>query len=330
MSIDGLRPANTHKAEPITVPKQPAKLPAQARRVRAHKPQTARAMHTKQTTPVKRARQPKQHTVHVKMPIESINYSEHKLPRSAHLTEARSQRSRYYRQHSQVSRYGNKVYAPIFSAPEEQPTQPQRQAVDIPGARIAEHQRNISQRIAEHHIRSAGHQVVVAGQQENNSKKRKRAVFFGNPRTVNIAASMASLVLILGYVAYINAPNLALRVAASRAGIDAHMPKYQPSGFALNGPVQYSEGEVTLAYKARSDERTFTLTQEESGWDSQSLLENYVLDNSSRYETVEEDGLTIYIFNGSEAAWVNKGVLYSIEGDSLLDHQQIVSIATSL
>jgi hypothetical protein len=44
----------------------------------------------------------------------------------------------------------------------------------------------------------------------------------------------------------------------------------------------------------------------------------------------QQKGLTIYMYDGSHATWVNQGVWYTIEGDSLLDTEQLLRIATSL
>ena len=95
------------------------------------------------------------------------------------------------------------------------------------------------------------------------------------------ATIMTVLVLVAGgYVAYQNIPHMALRVAAQRAGFNASLPGYNPSGFGFSGPVSYSEGVVEVEYRSNSDDRTYKLIQKESTWDSQSLLDNYVTAHS--------------------------------------------------
>ena len=329
-SLDGLSRARPTQP-PAQAPEKSRPTPAsQLAKPRAHKPLPARNMHKKQAPTRRNAARAK--TVPVKMPIhaDDVDHSKHRVPRSASLTEARAQRSRYYRQHNQVSRYGRKLYEPVFSVEDNEEHPQEDLGVDIPQAVIAAHRRSVNQRIAQHHVRTINQNPTPEPQSPPKVKKSRFRGLFNEQKTMSIVASALSVAILLGYVAYLNAPNLALRIAASRAGVEAQLPKYQPSGFAFNGPVTYSEGEVALSYKSNTDQRAFELIQRNSNWDSQSLLNNYVLDQTNHYETIEEDGLTIYVYNGSEAAWVNHGLLYVIEGESLLDHNQITQLATSL
>lgn len=287
-------------------------------------------MHAKQNPAPRRSKNSAATTVPVKMPIDNIDYTKHKLPRAAHTTEARTQRAKYHNQHNQVSRYGSTHYEPLFSQLRvEQPTAESSEVHDIspiPAVTLPTNPSAVNQRIIDTNLRTP----VQEQQVETAASRKTFRAWLNSQRTKSMAASLVSLLLIIGYVAYVNVPNLALRVAASRSGVNAQMPKYSPSGFALNGPVEYSEGEVALNYASNTDRRSFELVQQESTWDSQSLLNNYVLEQTSQYQTVEQDGLTIYIFNGSDAAWVNRGILYTIDGESLLNQEQIVNIATSL
>ena len=156
------------------------------------------------------------------------------------------------------------------------------------------------------------------------SKKRSR--FF------SIAGSSLAIVLLAGYFTYINMPNLSVRVAAAQAGIDARYPEYRPIGYQLNGPVAYSDDskQVSMNFTSNSSPQSFTLNQTKSSWDSSALLEKHV-DPSSRgdYATYSDGGLTIYTY-GSKAAWVNSGILYTVEGTANLSNDQIRHMATSL
>jgi hypothetical protein len=156
------------------------------------------------------------------------------------------------------------------------------------------------------------------------------AWFARRPKAVTVFAAAAAFLLIAGYVTYLNIPNLAMRVAASRAGFDASLPAFTPSGFKFAGPVAYSEGLITVQFNSNTDARSFKITERKSGWDSQSLLANFVERQSPRYLTFQERGLTIYVFNGSNASWVDGGVWYTIEGDSLLSSEQLLKIAASM
>ena len=149
-------------------------------------------------------------------------------------------------------------------------------------------------------------------------------------KAVAITTTVMAGLVIGGLYAYQNVPNLAMKVAATRAGFGAAMPSYAPSGFGFHGPVQYSAGQVVVSFKSNSDNRNYKLTQQTSSWTSESLLNNYVAASGKEYQTYLDRGRTIYIYDGSNATWVNGGVWYQIEGNSDLTSDQLVRIAASL
>ncbi len=149
------------------------------------------------------------------------------------------------------------------------------------------------------------------------------------PKTAAIAATVASIVVLGAYFTYLNIPNMALRVAASRAGLDANIPSYHPTGFAFSGPVSYAKGQLTLGFDSNSDDHSYTITERSSNWDSQSLLDNYVAQAHDQYLTFQERGLTIYVYDNNHASWVDGGVWYTIEGNALLNTEQVLKIAAS-
>ncbi len=150
------------------------------------------------------------------------------------------------------------------------------------------------------------------------------------PKLLPVAMTTAVVLLLGGYVAYQNIPNMALRVAAQRAGFNATLPGYSPSGFEFSGPVAYADGIVELEYHSNSDARSYSLVQRESSWDSQSLLDNFVVNASDDYLTFQERGVTVYVYDASNATWVDGGIWYTIEGNSLLNSEQLLKIAGSL
>lgn len=121
-----------------------------------------------------------------------------------------------------------------------------------------------------------------------------------------------------------------MRIAASRAGFNAAIPSYQPSGFGMKGPIEYGPGQVTLNFKSNSDERNFHVTQRVSSWNSEALLTNFVTTNNKSYQTYQDKGRTIYIYDGSNATWVSNGVWYQIEGKSNLNSDQLIKLANSI
>jgi len=144
------------------------------------------------------------------------------------------------------------------------------------------------------------------------------------------AASFSALVLLGGFMIYNSLPSLTMRVAASRAGFDASVPNYQPSGYTFGGPVSYGPGRVVIKFNSNTDEREFTITEKRSGWDSRSLLDNYVETEAEDYLTFEEHGLTVYLYNDSQATWVDDGIWYTVEGSADLSSEQLLKIAASL
>ena len=73
----------------------------------------------------------------------------------------------------------------------------------------------------------------------------------------------------------------------------------------------------------------YTLTQQESTWDSSAVKEHLVEKTGNSPTTTTVDGLALYT-SGSETTWVNGGILYQINGDAILSGEQIRKIATSM
>lgn len=144
-----------------------------------------------------------------------------------------------------------------------------------------------------------------------------------------IAASSLAVLLIAGFVAYQNAAALQLRVASSRAGINATLPAWQPSGFKL-GTFAYEPGTVTVSYKNLTDADSFTITQTASNWDSATLLSDFVYPSNETYDTLSSGGTTIYTYGNNNATWVSGGIWYKLTSNGSLSNSQIVNIATSM
>jgi hypothetical protein len=161
-------------------------------------------------------------------------------------------------------------------------------------------------------------------------KPIKKSFYKRNSRFINIFSVSAVIIAIGIYVTYLNMPMLSVSVAAQQAGINATYPEYRPDGYRLDGPVSYIDGQVTINFVANTGNTAFTLKQSKSSWDSPAVLDNIVRKKvGEKYITNQERGLTIYTYDGN-AAWVNAGILYSIEGNAPLSSEQIRHIATSL
>lgn len=143
-------------------------------------------------------------------------------------------------------------------------------------------------------------------------------------------AGALAAVLLFGFIAYQNIPNISMRYAATRAGISASLPGYQPAGFALNNRIQYNPGQITLNFDSNSDDRSFSITQRETAWNSDALLSNYVAAKDGQVQKYEDKGRTIFLYGDNSATWVSGGVWYDINGNSQLNSDQLIRIATSL
>lgn len=162
------------------------------------------------------------------------------------------------------------------------------------------------------------------------SKKQKRGSWLAKqPRLATILSSTLALLILGGYLTYITLPSISLKVAASRAGVNATMPEYKPDGYSLDGPITYSPGEVIISYKSNTNTTGYKLIQKATNWDSQAVLDNYVGKLTDNYLTFQERGITVYTF-GSKAVWVNGGLLYTVDGDAALSSDQILRLATSI
>lgn len=161
-------------------------------------------------------------------------------------------------------------------------------------------------------------------------KPSKKSFARRYPRLVSAGTASLAIVLLAGYFTYINLPSISVRVAAAQAGIDASYPSYQPAGYGIRGPVAYENGEVAINFNSTTNPSHFTINQSKSGWDSSALLDNFIIPQSNNsYASYNDNGLTIYVY-GNNAAWVNGGILHTIEGDAELSGDQIRRIATSM
>jgi hypothetical protein len=150
------------------------------------------------------------------------------------------------------------------------------------------------------------------------------------PRAFSVGTATLAVLLLAGYLTYLNMPTISIRVAAVQSGINASYPDYQPSGYRLDGPIAYNDGEVSMKFAANSGPQSFNIREQRSSWNSSAVLENYVQPKAGTdYNTHTQSGLTIYTFDG-KAAWVNGGILYTVDGDAPLSNDQILRIATSL
>lgn len=159
-------------------------------------------------------------------------------------------------------------------------------------------------------------------------KKNKRNHKFINMFSITI---VIILVFAAGCFIYMNIPSISVRVASAQAGINATFPLYHPDNYSLNGPVLYTDDEVTINFRSNTGNNKFVIKQSKSTWDSSALKIKVDKDSNNETNESKEGGLTIYTYgNNTKAVWVNGGILYTITGDTKLSGEQIRHIATSL
>lgn len=151
-----------------------------------------------------------------------------------------------------------------------------------------------------------------------------------NPKIVGVGAAAIAILVMGGFFVYQRMPNVALRVASSKAGFHGRMPSTTPAGFAFKGPIKYSKGSISIGYVSRSDDRNFVLSQKPTDQTSESLLVSEISPSKKHYQTYHDRGMTVFIYNDGNAAWIDKGILYNIKDNGALSSEQVLSIAASM
>lgn len=174
---------------------------------------------------------------------------------------------------------------------------------------------------------------MTAAEQDAPAKtkaKKTSQMHFGFGRVVLALTCAAAAVFAIVYFVNLNMPDISLRVAAMQTGMDPTYPNYVPRDYSVSS-ITSEEGKITMEFVNSSDGGSFTLTEEKSSWDTNALASNFVKEEyGENYSIIREQGLTIYI-SGSDAAWVNGGMVYKIKTTSgTLTNKQIRSIAVSL
>jgi hypothetical protein len=191
------------------------------------------------------------------------------------------------------------------------------------GARAGQHQLASHDMPLRPNIFEQAMHRATSHQEPAHKVKRKR-----HRRLANSLAGVAAFLVIAGFISYLNMPALELKVASVQAGFRAALPDYQPTGYALAGGVKRNGGTVSMSF--RSGASMYTITQQASDWNSQTLLDS-TLGLGGEHAAVQKDGRTIYIYDdGANAAWVSGGVRYDLAANTELNKHDIVSIATSL
>ena len=325
-SIDGV----ARRSKPI----QP-NIVASVRKVKSTSSRTQTA-HTKKTTQKSKALMRSA----VKKPTPTPKKQPAQARKELGSSQARITSAHHAKKHPNVHRYEKQstatssvikktAHLPVKKAPAHAPAPDKHAANSVRMApRTKPHMTAAAKMIEESLANATAHENPRA---KAPKKKRRLAQRFGiSPRAVAISSTILAGVLLGGFITIQNVPNLSMRVAAARAGFNAKMPNYSPSGFSFSGPINYSNGRVTVSFTSNVDDRQYDVTQRASNWNSDALLANFILEEGKQYQTYVERGRTLYIYDGSNATWVDNGVWYSVEGQSAMTTDQLNRIASSI
>jgi hypothetical protein len=274
-------------------------------------------------------------------------------PRASLIDNSRLNRVQSIDRNQKVRRFGHGISAGMATSVQQKPEQKaevgeivSKQSSNMPAVKTpkssstslihkplpsmvtsASHQQ-LERMLDEALTRADAHKKHRRGQLPNQSLMQKA---LAAPKWLSIGVSVVIASLIAGYIAMNKVPQVAVRIAAAKAHISAEVPGYTPAGFSFTNPVSYSDGKVSLKFKANdSSNREFTISQASSKMSSKSLQDKVVPDNI-QVQTSVVNGTTVYIYGESnDAAWVNNGMQYTIKDAASLNSDQILKIANSL
>lgn len=328
-SLDGMTPMKTGKPTTVNAP-----TPAHAR------PRTT-AKHATKTTQKSQTLMRRS----VKKPTRKISASEQPAAvagirkRSLGGSQDRARVAQQVKKSEHISKFNDQQRSSVvkLSSNHQVKHLPSRQQVNKLAKQTQAHnnaqrtQQSKSARMIENSLANATaheHEEIAPVQRSTRNKfMRKLGI---SARAAGLSSAVLAAVLLGGFFAVQNVPNLSMRVAAARAGFDARMPDYNPSGFSFKGPISYQSGQVKVSFRSNTDDRHYDVVQRSSNWNSESLLSNYILDEDKQYQTYVDRGRTLYIYDGSNATWVDDGVWYVVEGQSAMTTDQLVRLAASI
>ena len=167
-------------------------------------------------------------------------------------------------------------------------------------------------------------------QQDRTATKRR----LGQPkkhrfRFSTIMATAGAMAIIVGLGVYISLPTISVKLAASRAGINAKNP-YALSGYSLDNNIAAQPGKVTISYKSASGNGGYSVTQEsDNSTTDYALRLNVSRQNGGSYQEMDVNGKTVLLY-GNKATWLAGDMRYTIDGSDLMDSNQLRSIVKSL
>jgi len=185
--------------------------------------------------------------------------------------------------------------------------------------------------IQEQLSKSNAHLMTYKKSRIKSKVKKKLNTMPPLKRRFAIVSSTALFVLILaGVLVYWNLPGISMTIASQRAGFDAYLPNYTPNGFSVVKPIGYTKDRIVISFKSNTNDMKYSIEQKPSNWTSDILRDQVASSNGNQFQTQSIKGLTIYFTAENSATWVDRGLLFTFQGNSGLTSEQIASIAASM
>lgn len=165
---------------------------------------------------------------------------------------------------------------------------------------------------------------IIKNTKQAKTKRAAKRRF--KPSTIFATAGAAAIVVGLGI--YIALPTVSIKIAASKAGIDAKQP-VTTSGYSIDGTVAYEQGKVTINYRNHSGGEGYSVEQAASSDTNTTIAQEAAKKDANSYHETDAKGKTVYFYN-NYASWVNNGIRYTVNSNDYLDDNQILDIANSL
>jgi hypothetical protein len=239
------------------------------------------------------------------------------------LNPARLQRAQATTRSPKIDRY-NHASAPLAARFMPLPVQPTPPQPDVAAPKPQPDNKPITPAdMFEHAIASADHFADLTASKLHFKKKARRHV-------ASLAAGSLALLLLGGFLAYRNVPDVQLQVAAFRAGIHSSMPDLQAAGFAFDAAKEQN-GKLTIGFHGPAGQ--YQLTQQKTNWSADDMVQTVASIDASgqpNYTTLAAGDQTIYRFANNSATWIDHGTWYQLNGTGALSDYQITSIAASV
>ncbi|MBL8121840.1 hypothetical protein JNM87_03760 [Candidatus Saccharibacteria bacterium] len=240
-----------------------------------------------------------------------------------HIDPARAHHAGQIEKHAQVHRFHSPqpvsvtfASVPVRHAPDD-PLNNNPPAIQPPASS------NNPTDMFEQAIQNATHYVDIAANKAHFKKKARR-------HTVSVAAGTLALIIIGGFMTYVNTPGLQLKIAGIRAGVATNTPNFVASGFAYDGVTVDGNQRVIGLTSGGAD---FALTQEATSWTTEQMIRQIAsvnADGSPAYHVVKAGNDTAYRFgDGAQATWVKNGIWYQLSGNSKISDDQLRALVAN-